>query len=302
MNPTKIEWTGRVSNPFTGCSHAGSPGCDKCYAQAMARRLGWGGLCPPGETREAYKTVIDPETGRWNGRTVFLRDVSEKPLHWKKPQTIFLCSMTDLFQDGIKRNQRLTAMEIVEAADWHTFQILTKRAKNMRDFFLDLYGSGEPDPNLHLGVTICIQAEADENIPFLLQTPAAVRFVSIEPMLGPIDLNFNAAVCNCHRSKTRLRGLTVEGMKHRLDCPECGQERSVVKFDWVILGGETGPGARPMDLDWARSVRDDCIAAGVPLFYKGAGTAGGRKKTDPGYYLLDGQKWKQLPAKKGTGE
>jgi protein gp37 len=168
-----------------------------------------------------------------------------EPLQWKKPQRIFVVSMGDLFHEDVKRDWIDAAWSTMAEARQHTFQVLTKRPDRMREFMVDRKRKGwKADwANIHLGVTAENQPTADERIPILLQIPAAKRFVSVEPMLGPVDL-------------LRMHQSAWEGTSRR------------PMVDWIICGGETGPGARPMNPDWARSLRDQCQAAGLPFFFK----------------------------------
>lgn len=234
MSKTKIEWTEYSWNPVSGCTPI-SEGCQNCYAKRMANRLR--GRCGyPAD--EPFKVTLH-------------KDRLEEPLRWKKPHRVFVCSMGDLFHEDVPRWMRFEVMDIILQAKQHTFLILTKRPANMKEFFEWYYSKAgrtiETIKNLWLGVTAENQQRADERIPILLQIPAAVLFVSVEPMLGPIALNAICAVVDgfAQRVKTLLDGI-----------------------DWVICGGETGPNARSMHPDWVRSLRDQCVEAGVPFFFK----------------------------------
>lgn len=245
---TGIEWADATWNPIIGCSKC-SPGCAHCYAERMAHRLRHMGVA-------GYTSEI--ELGGWTGITAKLDDRLHQPSHWRKPRRVFVCSMGDLFHGSIPSRWIMEVFEAITLGNRrHTYLILTKRAGRMRDWFADnqerfwhyhapdqpprpYVSAPWPDPCLWLGVTVCDQLEADHLIPCLLATPAAVRWVSIEPMLGPIKL--------------------PQGL------------------DWVVCGAETGPGKRPMDLDWARSLRDQCAAANVPFFFKK--DSSGRRELD----------------------
>jgi protein gp37 len=192
--------------------------------------------------------------GKWNGKTVLVESELDKPMRWRKPSRIFVCSMSDLFHESVSDEQISEVMRTIILCPQHTFLILTKRPakmrsyidKYLRDIYEELYSfhgvSTWPMPNLHLGVTAENQEQADKRIPQLIATPAAKRFVSIEPMLGP--------VC--------LFGPT---MRHQERFGEVG-------IDGVICGGESGPGARPMDPQWVRRLRDQCAEAGVAFMFK----------------------------------
>ncbi len=261
MGKTSIEWTDASWNPIVGCTEI-SPGCANCYAARLAAtRL---------RNTPQYKALatlgdqfVDRQPGivhtlartapRWTGEVRFLPERLEEPLHWRKPRRIFVCDMGDLFHGEVQDEWIDRVYAMVLDCPQHTFQVLTKRAHRMRDYFCNLpadrvrphlRGMGTlawPVRNLWLGVSVENQHFADERIPLLLGTPAAVRWISAEPLLGPVDL------------KQFLR-------RGRLD-PDPG-------LDWVVCGGESGPNARPMHPDWARSLRNQCVANGVPFFFK----------------------------------
>ena len=247
MGETKIEWTEKVWNPVTGCSKV-SAGCKNCYAERMSK-------CLAG--RAGY-----PEDGF---KVTLHEDKLAEPLRWKKPSRIFVCSMGDIFHvnvpfafvDKIIRNIRLSPQ--------HTFLVLTKRPHFMKEYFEQI---GDLD-NLWLGVSVEDQKTADARIPLLLQTPAAKRFVSYEPVLGPVDFTR----ITMKLSEASIVEGTCRGTDGRSFSP-CGASGKGI--DWLIMGGESGPGARPMHPDWARSVRDQCQEACVPFFFKQWGEWGTR--------------------------
>jgi protein gp37 len=236
MNTTTIEWAEKTWNPVTGCTPV-SEGCEHCYAKRMAQRLR--GRCGYPED-DPFKVTFHP-------------DRLERPLKLKKPSRIFVCSMGDLFHDDVGYSI-VDIFDVMSATPQHTYILLTKRPERMRSLFRlngPLLGS-EPLPNVWLGVTAENQARADERIPILLQIPAAVRFVSVEPMLGPVDMSEWFGLYQLSNDKWALK----VGSRWK-DSP-----------DWIIVGGETGPGARPMHPDWVRSLRDQCRAARVPFLFK----------------------------------
>jgi len=252
--PTKIEWAEESWNPITGCTPI-SEGCEHCYARRIAQRLR--GRC--GYPKD------DPF------RVTFHPDRLDQPLHWKKPRMIFVCSMGDLFHPDVSEYDILAIWQRmgefhdregtilpVEKRPGHTYMVLTKRPERALKFLSCRYPHGYERKNVWLGVSVENQKRADVRIPILLQIPAAKRFVSIEPMLGSIKLQ------------------------------HYGTGTSI---DWVICGGESGPGARPMHPDWPRSIRDQCQAAGIPFFFKQWG--GVNKKTAG--RLLDGWEWNEYP-------
>jgi len=254
VNNTAIEWAEKTWNPVTGCSPV-SEGCEHCYAERMSKRLR--GRCGYPED-EPFKVTLHP-------------DRLEQPLKLRKPARIFVCSMGDLFHEDVPTTFIDQMLEIIDHCDQHIFMFLTKRPENIQD---KLYGVTDDNPvrylgggdylnNLWLGVTAENQARADERIPILLETPAVVRFVSCEPLLGPLDISGYYKVQN-HVN------LPPEQRKRALAEYWAGMHR-LTKLDWVICGGETGPGARPMHPDWVRSLRDQCQDADVPFFFKGWG-------------------------------
>jgi len=245
---TAIEWTDATWNPIRGCSRV-SEGCKNCYAERVAARFSG-----PGEPYEG--TVTD---GRWNGTVLQLPEILDQPLRWKRPRRIFVNSMSDLFHEDVPGDFLIRILNVMGAAKHHTFQVLTKRPERMLAAMKAYYeivsmvpGAVVPYPNIWLGASIENQRTADERIPSLLQTPAAVRFLSCEPLLGPVDLG--RVLC-----LPVSRGEYVTFLNaHPIDC----------RIQWVIAGGESGPGARPMHPDWARWLRDQCRVAGVPFFFK----------------------------------
>lgn len=230
---SNIEWTQGTYNPITGCTKY-SPGCAHCYAEKMAR---W----QQGMGRQKYR----------NGFSVTLHpDELETPLTWKKPRMIFVCSMSDIFHKDVPFEFIQAIFEVMGQASWHTFQVLTKRAERLAELAPLLTWT----PNIWAGVTIesdsyAARAEA------LKSTPAAVKFVSLEPLLGPLP-------------SLDLRGL-----------------------DWAIVGGESGRGARPMAASWAEDIRDRSVALDIPFFFK---QWGGPDKKAAGR-SLGGRTWDEFP-------
>lgn len=294
---SKIEWTDETWNPVTGCTPV-SEGCANCYAKRMAKRLH--GRCGYPETPHQFDVTLHP-------------DRLDQPLRWKKPRTIFVCSMGDLFHEEVPFDFIDKVFAVAALCPQHTFQVLTKRPERMKEYLsdfdfridqitghiLDLSGAvwGDarseqpglqrwyqladplPLPNVWLGVTAENQATADERIPLLLQCPAAVRFVSVEPLLSMIDI------------RPWLEILHRDEIDVPIPYPD-NDDPWIHPLDWVIVGGETGPGARPMDLNWARSVRDQCVAAGVPFFLKSLGEWSLEKPFPAcGYDIIDGKTW-----------
>jgi protein gp37 len=279
MSKSNIEWTESTWNPIVGCSIV-SPGCTNCYAMKTAARNEAMGISRyDGTTRVVNGNTV------WTGKLVQAPESTLlQPLKRKKPTTYFVNSMSDLFHEDCPDAWIDRVFAVMALTPQHTFQVLTKRAGRMGDYFCSDprwrnrqivvarnsvsgvtvdFGpmpSILPLPNVWLGVSTERQQEADERIPLLLQTPAAVRFISAEPLLGHIDLHaLNLAT---KTPSNALRGIRrVPHDREELTEP-------TTKLDWVIVGGESGPAARPMHPDWARSLRDQCAAAGVPFFFK----------------------------------
>lgn len=247
---TKIEWTDETWNPVTGCTKV-SAGCKNCYAERL-----W----PKVEATQRMRA-------HWEWQKVPPRPFTEvkchperldAPLQWKKPRRVFVNSMSDLFHEDVPGDFIDQVITTIKASPRHTFQVLTKRPERMKAFMRH-YGA---IANLWLGVSVEDQATADERIPLLLQTPAAVRFLSCEPL----RLMWHARTP--YNAVTGEFGKTTGGWSptYKIDDPQ--QTRLVSEIDWVIAGGESGPHARPTHPDWFRSLRDQCEAAGVPFFFK----------------------------------
>jgi protein gp37 len=250
---TGISWCDSTWNPVTGCTKV-SQGCKNCYAERMSKRLQ-----AMGQANYA------------NGFQVTCHeDALGLPATWKKPRRIFVNSMSDLFHPDVPTRFIEAVFGRMESYDWHTYLVLTKRPKRMREFCRVWWGGqdiADEMGHIWLGVSAENQETADERIPLLLQTPAAVRFVSCEPLLGKILLD------DGETSWLSCDGTNKSGDEHLFFC--CNQNaRRLPHFhgiDWVIVGGESGPKARPMHPDWARGIRDQCVAAGVPFFFKQQG-------------------------------
>jgi protein gp37 len=249
MSKTKIEWTDAVWNPVTGCTKV-SEGCKNCYAERMSKRLA--GRC--GYPKDnPFKVTLHPEK-------------LDEPLKWKKPRKIFVNSMSDLFHDDVPFEFIRAVWARMATIRQHTYMVLTKRPKRMLEFFewMDKQDWRVETLRDHiwLGVSAENQATADERIPFLLEAPVGVRFVSAEPLLGPINITNIDAEKAGHDEMYFINALTGKHTDMGRPC------KYLNKLDWVIVGGESGPGARPMHPDWVRSMRDQCQAANVPFFFK----------------------------------
>lgn len=232
---SKIEWTDATWNPILGCQKV-SPGCKHCYAEALSERF-------RGVPGHPFERGFD------------FRLVPGKladPLKWSKPRRIFTCSMSDLFHENVPLEYLLRVFKVMQEADWHTFQILTKRSERLVALRHKLPWSG----NVWIGVSV-ENADYLHRVRHLASVRARIRFLSLEPLLGPID-------------ELELHGI-----------------------DWVIVGGESGPRARPMDPEWACTIRDKCREAGVPFFLKQLGGRRGKRGGDAA--VLDGRLWHQFP-------
>jgi len=253
--PSKIEWTDETWNPVTGCTPV-STGCANCYAKRMAQRLANIPTVHYRQRYEGFRVALWPER-------------LEDPIYWRKPRVVFVCSMGDLFHEDVPReflDQVFYTMQ--QQAYWHEYVILTKRPIQMCKYLSWRWGEGGvPPQQIHIGVSVEDQATADERIPLLLQCPAAKRFVSYEPALGPVDWGHYFA-----RFRSVVSGLRYTNRK------AAGGHETLPGIDGLICGGESGPGARPMHPDWARAARDACAEAGVPFFFKQRGA------WSPGYY------------------
>jgi len=285
---SKIGWTNNTWNPVTGCTQV-SPGCDNCYAKRMATRLR--GRCGyPAD--DPFRLTLHPSS-------------LTNPLRWRKPRRVFVCSMGDLFHADVPDEMIAMVFAVMCLCPQHTFQVLTKRPGRMRQFLSRGYADvcaaihalgidlnklpyyplkiddpgGWPLPNVWLGVTAENQEQAAARIHLLLRTPAAVRFVSVEPMLGAVDLT---SVKFPHGGYENVLRCDVS---QRAKCAGIDKLNGI---DWVICGGESGPKARPMHPDWATALRDQCQEARVPFYFKQWGNkAAGR--------VLDGRTWDEFP-------
>ena len=268
---TKIEWTDATWNPITGCSRI-SPGCEHCYAERLAA----------GRLRNhPSRKGLTNERGVWNGEVRFNEQWLDQPIRWKKPRMVFVCAHADLFHEHVPTEWIDSVFAVMAMARQHVFQVLTKRPGRMRQYLSEPIGArlGDtvierlercidyryqgflvtwpwahtfderwPLPNVWLGTSVENQVTVNERTLPLRLTPAAVRWMSIEPLLEPIYLLKPVIVYSPE---------SFEPSKEYLH-----------PLNWVVVGGESGPGYRPMDPDWARSIRDECAVAGVPFFMK----------------------------------
>lgn len=286
---SKIEWTEKTWNPIVGCSIV-SPGCTNCYAMRMARRLEFMDVPHYVDT-----TKVVNGNAAWTGNVMLAPEhILIEPLRRKKPTMYFVNSMGDLFHEDVPDEWISKVVAVMAICPQHTFQVLTKRSKRLREYVGSVTGhsiqhawadisseySGDRDeaiakasidgialplPNVWLGVSAERQQEADERIPDLLATPAAIRFVSAEPLLGPIDFTYIKGQSWPDAVTNALRGYTTAGFTKP---DEPSQRITHARLDQIIVGGESGHGARPMHPDWARSIRDQCQAAGTAFFFK----------------------------------
>ncbi|ABB14146.1 DUF5131 family protein [Carboxydothermus hydrogenoformans] len=273
MRRTNIEWADAVWNPITGCTPV-SEGCQNCYAKRMAYRLR--GRCGYPQDEPFMVTLHE--------------DRLLEPYRWRKPLRVFVCSMSDLFHPDVPDEFIFRVLLTVKQNPQHIFMILTKRPERMQDFFKRcIHGTIK---NLWLGVTVENQKMANKRIPILLQIPATVRFVSCEPLLDPVDLSKWLGICEgCGMPATKCG--PVLWRKGQKCCPECTHDFYLNwSLNWVIVGGETGPKRRPANIQWIRSLRDQCVAAGVPFFLKQMEISGRIVKMPE----LDGKIWNEYPS------
>ena len=269
MEHSNIEWTDHTFNPWTGCTKV-SPACDHCYAERWAKRAGrgaWG----PGETRlrTSEKNWRDPV--RWN----------EQAARLGVRYRMFCASLADVFDNAVPEQWRIDLMKLICETPHLDWLLLTKRIGNAAAMLESAFRAvhhqreGWADnvlPNVWIGATICNQEEADRDIPKLLATPARVRFLSMEPLLGPVDLRripmaeTCASECCGERRLDVLKGASYCGQCER--DPRDENDENDSRVDWVIVGGESGPHARPMHPEWVRALRDQCAAVGAPFLFK----------------------------------
>ena len=334
---TPIEWTDATWNPLGGCTRV-SEGCRNCYAEIMAARFSDPGQWGHGLARRVK--LPDGRTDhRWTGEVRLIEDRLDQPMRWRRQRRIFVNSTSDLFHERVPDEWIDRVFAVMALTPQHTYQILTKRPERMREYLTysarwaavlptELLARGTeaarrdywPLPNVWLGTSAEDQATADARIPHLLATPAAVRFLSAEPLLGPVDLTRLGPATPGGWITNALRGTRWP------DLDESGAITShTTRLDWIIVGGESGPGARPMHPSWARSLRDQCVAAGVAYFHKQNGmwlhesaaeadrfdwedaylrgllhawpdgSASIRLRKHDAGRLLDGREWSQMP-------
>ncbi len=279
---TSIQWTDATWNPLRGCTPV-SPGCLNCYAMKQAHRFSG-----PGGAYEGL-TKLTTKGPRWTGAIRLVPEALEEPLRWRKPRRVFVNSMSDLFHEDVPDVFIDRVFLVMARARMHTFQILTKRPARMADYRIRLCSiatrewtaarllemfpgelfsvaaidwissalhrrTSSPLPNVWLGTSVEDQQRADERIPHLLRTPAALRFLSCEPLLGPLDLRPFDWLVPPNPDPLPLDGnFRIKGIY------------------WVIVGGESGPGARPFNIAWAESIIEQCRAAAAPCFVKQLG-------------------------------
>ena len=248
-----IEWTGSTWNPVVGCSRI-SEGCRHCYAERMARRLAAMARSTQAKGGESGRTAnylhVVNDRGLWNGKVFLDRNAVNDPLHWKAPRTIFVNSMSDLFHEEVPLDFIAGMFEVMNRCPQHTFQVLTKRPERAAE----MAGGLRWTPNIWMGATV-ENDQAIHRIDCLRRIPAQVRFLSLEPLLGPLP-------------RLPLAGI-----------------------HWVIVGGESGPGARPMRKEWVTDLREQCVSQEVAFFFK---QWGGVNKKKAGR-LLGGRTWDQMP-------
>lgn len=262
---TAIEWTDATVNAINGCSLA-SPGCTNCYAMKQAHRF----PVRQGLTKKTKGGMV------WTGEVRFNEKALEQVLSWKRPRRIFWNAHGDTFHESVPNEWIDRCFDVMAHTPQHIHQVLTKRADRMRAYFEELPArvrgmdchagldfADFPLPNVWLGVSVEDQKRADERIPDLLATPAAVRWLSCEPLLGPVDL-----------TNVRAKFWTFSALDDRkwtngeTGAEIFGDHPGYPQLDWIVVGGESGPGSRPMHPDWVRSLRDQCADAGVPFFFK----------------------------------
>lgn len=294
MGKTSIQWTDYKWNPVRGCSRI-SEGCRNCYAEAIAGRFSGGDVIDTpqrwdGKGAAFNGFAIMTKSGpRWTGRVELIDHKLAEPLRWRKPRRVFVNSMSDLFHENLPDADILSVFQVMGKCPAHTFQILTKRPGRMLDFLTnrrwrnlghspamcgDHHAAIIPGehlesdiaslPNVWLGVSVEDQKTADERIPLLLQTPAAKRFVSYEPALGPVNLRRVEHEPEGSGGTVYINSLTGDFLS-------IGGGGAIAALDWIIVGGESGHNARPFDIQWARNTIQQCKKASVACFVKQLG-------------------------------
>ena len=295
MSTTKIEWAEKSWNPITGCTKV-SEGCKNCYAERMAKRLAG---------RYGYPKD-DPF------RVTFHPDRLDQPLRWKKPSTIFVCSMSDLFHEDVNPKDIDAVFDVMAEAKQHQFILLTKRPQNIKEKLYGIteewpcreLGGGDYLPNVFLGVTVENQ-DAMWRVGELLKIPAAGYWISAEPMLGPLDIRdalhgypepYGGEQYLVTREMAMDAGdLRLEGQPYQFGEPNWQQ--TCPPLSGVVLGGESGPGARPMHPDWARGVRDQCADSGVPFMFKQWGAWAPCYEASEGWWCLSQHTGNEIAAR-----
>lgn len=337
---SNIEWTDKTWNPVAGCTRV-SRGCDNCYAVRESKRL-----AKIGATKQKYGGLVNEGKNHFNGMVRMDFEALSKPLHWRRPRKVFVNSMSDLFHEQVADGFITAVFAIMALCPQHTFQILTKRPERMNEYLNrsigdmtkhwvlgkaweilghhphydhhKLNGREWPLPNVWLGVSVEDQEAADTRIPWLLKCPAAVRWLSCEPLLGPVDLSSYLNILDRQKAGLERDPMAAAMLQQGMDD---GRAFAPTMINWIVAGGESGPGARPMHPHWARLLRDQALDASVPFLFKqwGAwapvhelqcnepGVKGrtwynfdpdtavcrlGKKKTGR---LLDGIEWNQYP-------
>lgn len=268
---SNIEWTDHTFNPWEGCQKVG-PGCDHCYAETRNARYG-GGIAPnwgPGAPRRRTSAANWAKPRRW------AREAKAFHAAHGRRQRVFCASLADVFDNAVDPTWRADLFHLIAETPELDWLLLTKRIGNAAAMLPDDWGDGWP--HVWLGATVVNQVEADRDIPKLLSTPAAVRFISAEPLLGPVDLRRWLDVCHASRDGecSHPACMQLQDGEPEASGRHCPADRWGDVEDWeqpacldlIICGGESGPGARPMHPDWARSLRDQCKAAGVAFFMK----------------------------------
>ena len=299
---SEISWTDATWNPCGGCEKI-SAGCKHCYAipvvTGLVNKL-------PEKARAFYADLV--QDGNWTGVVKLNEGLLDRPLRWQAPKRIFVASLSDPFHHNLSFSAIGRIFAVMASSPRHTYQLLTKRPARMAEFFrtvslatvidqarsyvsqisfqgkeqaydhlLEIKNKTWPLPNVQLGTSVEDQRSADTRIPLLIESPAAIRFLSCEPLLGHVELP-----------------VAYLGKARWSDCVDAdygpGRERLPGGIQWVICGGESGKGHRAMNLAWARHLRDQCVAAGVAYFFKQS--SGAKAGMEP---MLDGVEWKQFP-------
>lgn len=291
---SNIEWTDATFNPWEGCQKVG-PGCDNCYAENRNARfaggtaVNWG----PGAPRRRTSASNWQKPVTWNAKH------EEFFAQNGRRRRVFCSSLADWADNAVPAQWRFDLADVILKTTSIDWLLLTKRIGNAAAMLAEMFPAGIPS-NVWVGATICNQEEADRDIPKLLAVPAAKRFLSMEPLLGPVDIP-QLCACGCGKPIAEARQETLDDPGYLNPEQAAATIKATLGIDWVIVGGESGPNARPMHPDWARSLRDQCQAAGVPYLFKQWGEWAPLDGMDPELRIrTENNSWQRMDGTRGV--